>query len=143
MLLVLTSLSFIESNNSIMGKQGSPRSPRPNVSFGMNMKDYQKRSSENLTSSDPTIGRRLSGGDNNWKTKVVLLHGLKNEYGQLGSCKGVYVGKRHIWFRKHVRPIAFMFALMGSLFLLDSFMVSIFDSINLHNSSRKSSSLKV
>ncbi|CAK7350400.1 unnamed protein product [Dovyalis caffra] len=124
-----------------MGKQGSPRSPRPDV---VNVKDYQKRSSECLPGSDPILGRRLSGGDSNWKTKVVLLHDLKTEYGKLGSCKAVYVGKRHLWFRKHVKSIAFMFALMGSLFLLDSFMVSLFDSINLQNSSpsRTSSGLK-
>ncbi|XP_034918512.1 O-fucosyltransferase 8 isoform X2 [Populus alba] len=124
-----------------MGKQGSPRSPRPDV---VNVKDYHTRSSECLPGSDPILGRRLSGGDNNWKTKVALLHDLKHEYGKLGSCKAVYVGKRHLWFRKHVKSIVFMFTLMGSLFLLDSFMVSLFDSINLQNSSpsRTSSDLK-
>ncbi|KAJ6979280.1 O-fucosyltransferase 8 isoform X2 [Populus alba x Populus x berolinensis] len=124
-----------------MGKQGSPRSPRPDV---VNVKDYHTRSSECLPGSDPILGRRLSGGDNNWKTKVALLHDLKHEYGKLGSCKAVYVGKRHLWFRKHVKSIVFMVALMGSLFLLDSFMVSLFDSINLQNSSpsRTSSDLK-
>ncbi|KAI9395986.1 hypothetical protein POPTR_004G058900v4 [Populus trichocarpa] len=99
------------------------------------MKDYQTRSSECLPGIDPILGRRLSGGDNNWKTKVALLHDLKNEHGNLGSCKAVYVGKRHLWFRKHVKSIALMFALMGSLFLLDSFTVSLFDSISLQNSS--------
>ncbi|KAB5534129.1 hypothetical protein DKX38_017215 [Salix brachista] len=124
-----------------MGKQGSPRSPRPDV---VDVKDYQTRSSECLPGSDPILGRRLSGGDNNWKSKVALLHDLKHEYGKLGSCKAVYVGKRHLWFRKHVKSIVFMFALMGSLFLLDSFLVSLFDSINLQNSSssRTSSDLK-
>ncbi|KAJ6926058.1 O-fucosyltransferase 8 isoform X1 [Populus alba x Populus x berolinensis] len=99
------------------------------------MKDYQTRSSECLPGIDPILGRRLSGGDNNWKTKVALLHDLKNEHGNLGSCKAVYVGKRHLWSRKHVKSIALMFALMGSLFLLDSFMVSLSDSISLQNSS--------
>ncbi|KAL3596565.1 hypothetical protein D5086_008202, partial [Populus alba] len=46
-----------------------------------------------------------------------------------------YVGKRHLWSRKHVKSIALMFALMGSLLLLDSFMVSLSDSISLQNSS--------
>ncbi|KAJ6416733.1 hypothetical protein OIU84_002579 [Salix udensis] len=78
-----------------MGKQGSPRSPRPDV---VDVKDYQTRSSECLPGSDPILGRRLSGGDNNWKSKVALLHDLKHEYGKLGSCKAVYVGKRHLWF---------------------------------------------
>ncbi|TXG47610.1 hypothetical protein EZV62_026904 [Acer yangbiense] len=47
----------------------------------------------------------MSGGDHNWKSKVVLLHGhgLKNDYGKLCSFKGAYVAKRHTWFRKHLR----------------------------------------
>ncbi|EEF40087.1 conserved hypothetical protein [Ricinus communis] len=124
-----------------MGKQGSPRSHRPNLSFGTI--DYQIRSLESLPSSDPSIGRRFSGGENNWKNKVALLDGLKNEYGKLGS-KGIYIGKRHIWFRKHAKSIIFMFALLCFLFLLDSLMVSIFDSINVQvgSSSRKSSRFK-
>ncbi|KAJ4823165.1 hypothetical protein Tsubulata_019215 [Turnera subulata] len=121
--------------NGIMGKQSSPRSPRPD--FSMEVSVYPMRNSENVPNGvvDPTFGRRLSTVDNNWRPKVVLIHGLKNESGKLSSCKGVYVGKRQLWFRRHVRTIAFMFALMGSLFLLDSFMVSIFDSINVHSSS--------
>ncbi|KAG6778882.1 hypothetical protein POTOM_015231 [Populus tomentosa] len=82
-----------ERGNAILGKQGSSRSPRPDV---VKMKDYQTRSSE---------------------------------------CLPVYVGKRHLWSRKHVKSIALMFALMGSLLLLDSFMVSLSDSISLQNSS--------
>ncbi|KAI9198583.1 hypothetical protein LWI28_018623 [Acer negundo] len=106
------------------------------------MKDYQFRSSENLPGNDPSFGRRMSGGDHNWKSKVVLLHGhgLKNDSGKLSSFKGAYVAKRHTWFRKHVRLIACIFVLMGFFFLLDSLMVSIFDSINLHNTSNSKNS---
>ncbi|GAV89009.1 O-FucT domain-containing protein [Cephalotus follicularis] len=106
------------------------------------MKDYQIRCSE--TCSDPLLGRRNSGGDYNWNSKVALLHGLKNESGKFSSCKGVYVGKRHTWFRKNFKSIAFMFASMGFLFMLDSFMVSIFESFNHQNiaTSRKSSHIK-
>ena len=87
----------------------------------------------------------MSGGDHNWKSKVVLLHGLKNDSGKLSSFKGAYLAKRHTWFRKHVRSIACMFVLMGFFFFLDSLMVSIFDLMNLHNTStsKNSKGLKV
>ena len=87
----------------------------------------------------------MSGGDYNWKSKVVLLHGLKNDSGKLNSFKGAYVAKRHMWFRKHLRSIACMFVLMGFFFFLDSLMVSIFDSMNLHNTStsKNSKGLKI
>ena len=113
------------------------------LSFGM--KDYQIRSLENLPGNDPSFGRRMSGGDHNWKSKVVLLHGLKNDSGKLSSFKGAYVAKRHTWFRKHVRSIACIFVLMGFFFFLDSLMVSIFDSMNLHNTStsKNSKGLKI
>ncbi|KAL5835456.1 hypothetical protein ACOSQ4_014953 [Xanthoceras sorbifolium] len=99
------------------------------------MKDYPIRSPKTLSGNDPSFGRRMSGGDHNWKSKVVLLHGLKNDSGKLSSFKGAYVGKRHTWFRKHVRSIACMFIWLGFFFFLDSLMVSIFDSINLQNTS--------
>ncbi|WCJ27226.1 O-fucosyltransferase family protein [Euphorbia peplus] len=120
-----------------MGKQGSQRSPRPKLSSSGAKGDHV-RSSESLVMSDH--GRRFSGGDNNWKTKV---NDLKNENGKLG-CKGVYVGKRNTWFHRHIKSIATMFALLGFLFLLDSFMVSFFDSLNFQNgsTSSKSSSVK-
>ncbi|KAH7571949.1 hypothetical protein JRO89_XS04G0172400 [Xanthoceras sorbifolium] len=104
------------------------------------MKDYQIRSLETLSGNDPSFGRRMSGGDHNWKSKVVLLHGLKNDSGKFSSFKGSYVGKRHTWFRKHVRSIACMFVLLGFFFFLDSLMVSIFDSINLQNTSTSKNS---
>ncbi|CBI30704.3 hypothetical protein VitviT2T_015228 [Vitis vinifera] len=129
-----------------MGKQGSPRSPRPKsvgADLSLGMKEYQGRCPETLPGSDPSLGRRISGGDYNWN-RNLLLHGLKNEPAKFGACKGVYVGKKHTWFRKHVRSVVFMFGLMGFLFLLDSLMVSIFDSMNLQGSSApiKSSGLK-
>ncbi|XWS18524.1 hypothetical protein CRYUN_Cryun32bG0051300 [Craigia yunnanensis] len=120
-----------------MGKQGSPRSPRPmsqNTNSLFRMKDYI-RSSDSLGANDPSFGRRILGGDNYWNSKVVLLHGLKDDSGKFNPCKGGYVGKRHTWFRQNVKFIAFMFVLMAFLFLLDSLMVSIFGSINLQGSS--------
>ena len=121
-----------------MGKQGSPRSPRPtsqNTNSLFRMKDYHFRSSDSLGSSDPSIGRRILGADNYWNSKVVLLHGLKDDSGKFNHFKGVYVGKRHSWFHRNVKPISFMFFLMAFLFLLDSLIVSIFGSTNLHGSS--------
>ena len=130
-----------------MGKLGSPRSPPPqSVGAGLSsgMKECQGRCPESFLGNDPSLGRRISGGDYNWNRKL-LLHGLKNEPAKFGACKGVYVGKKHTWFRKHLRSAVFMFGLMGFLFLLDSLMVSIFDSMNLQSRSvqSKSSGLKV
>ncbi|XVF40305.1 hypothetical protein PTKIN_Ptkin01aG0102900 [Pterospermum kingtungense] len=122
-----------------MGKQGSPRSPRPvskNTNSLFRMKDYHLRSSDSLGAGDPSIGRRILGADNYWNSKLVLVHGSKDDSGKFnpGPGKGVYVGKRgHTWFRRNVKSIAFMFVLLAFLFLLDSLMVSIFDSINLQS----------
>lgn len=129
-----------------MGKQGSPRSPRPeplDSGLSSGMKDYQIRSSE--TGNDPSIGRRMSGGDYHWNTKIVLPHGLKSDNAKNTTCKASYAGKKHTWLQKHMKSIVFMFGLMSLFFLLDSLMVSIFDPTNLETSSipSKSSRLKV
>ncbi|KAA8519637.1 hypothetical protein F0562_013918 [Nyssa sinensis] len=71
------------------------------------------------------MGRRMLGGEYHWN-KAVLLHGLKNGPVKFSPCKGVYVAKRHLWFRKHLRSIILTFVLMGFLFILDSLMFSIF-----------------
>ncbi|XAR59264.1 hypothetical protein NMG60_11015008 [Bertholletia excelsa] len=105
-----------------MGKQGSPRSPRPDhTNFGSSdgAKDFQGR---------------ISGGENyNWN-KAALFHGLKNEPAKFSSCK---VGKRHQWFGKNVQSLVLTFVLMGFLFFLDSLLFSNLDSTNGSNS-RKS-----
>lgn len=129
-----------------MGKQNSPRSPRPEPlddDLSLRMKECQIRSSEN--GNDPSIGRRMSGGDNHWNSKMVLPYGWKNDNAKYTTCKTSYIGKKHLWLRKHVKSIFFMFGLMGLLFLLDSLMVSIFDSTSLETSSvpDKPSGLKV
>ncbi|CAL9015716.1 unnamed protein product [Prunus brigantina] len=112
-----------------MGKQGSPRSPRPepqiNDDLSSGTKDY-----------DPSnVGRRMPGGDNHLNSKMLLLHGLRNDSVKYTTCKGSFVGKKHLWLLKDVRSIIFVFALMDFLLLLDSFLVSIFDSMVLQNSS--------
>lgn len=119
-----------------MGKKNSPRSPHPEPlddDLSLRVKEYQIRSSEN--GNDPSIGRRMSGGDNHWNSKMVLPHVRKNDNAKYTTCKASCVGKKHIWLRKHVKSIFFMFGLMGFLFLLDSLMVSIFDSTSFETSS--------
>ncbi|KAM6551413.1 hypothetical protein CsatB_001221 [Cannabis sativa] len=108
-----------------MGKQGSPRSPRPEAG------------------NESPLGRRMSGVDYYWSSKPEKFYGYKNDFGKYG--KGHFVGKRHIWIRKHLKPIALMFVFMCFLFLLDSVMLSISDSMNAQRIStdqRKSSGLK-
>ncbi|KAF4374271.1 hypothetical protein G4B88_022045 [Cannabis sativa] len=108
-----------------MGKQGSPRSPRPEAG------------------NESPLGRRMSGVDYYWSSKPEKFYGYKNDFGKYG--KGHFVGKRHIWIRKHLKPIALMFVFMAFLFLLDSVMISISDSMNAQRIStdqRKSSGLK-
>lgn len=121
-----------------MVKQWPPRSPNPEfqkAELSSGMKNHQVRCSETLPGNDPSTGRRTSAGEYNWNSKAALLHKLKNESGKLNSCKGAQIGKRHMWFRKQVRLIVCTFVLMGFFFLFDSLMVSIFDSVNLQDSS--------
>ncbi|KAK7844991.1 o-fucosyltransferase 8 [Quercus suber] len=108
------------------------------------MKEYQFRCPDTLPGSDPSIGRRISCGDNHWNSKTVLLHGWKNDPAKYNASKGVYVGKKNLWLRKHVKLIAFMLGLMGFILLIDSLMMSIFDLRNFqhHLAQRKSTGLK-
>ncbi|KAG8385418.1 hypothetical protein BUALT_Bualt03G0043300 [Buddleja alternifolia] len=103
-----------------MGKQGSPKSPRPcSLSFDA--------PTEKLQNGDPYLGRRVFGGDYNWD-KAILEKGFKNGSAKHGAYKGVYAGKRHIWWlRRHIKSIIFTFMLTGFLYLLDSLMFSLFD----------------
>lgn len=109
------------------------------------MKEYQFRCPDTLPGNDPSIGRRNSWGDNHWNSKTVLLHGWKNDPAKYNAPKGVYVGKKNLWLRKHVKLIAFMLGLMGFILLIDSLMMSIFDLRNFqhHLAQRKSAGLKV
>lgn len=131
-----------------MGKQGSPRSQRPefqNADFFLGMGEYNLRGPETLPGSDPSIGRRISWGDRHCNSKTVLLHGLKHDSAKYTACKGVYVGRRYSWLRKHVKSIAFMVGLMSFILLFHSIMMSIFYLRNLqnHSAQRNSSGLKV
>ncbi|KVH89464.1 GDP-fucose protein O-fucosyltransferase [Cynara cardunculus var. scolymus] len=103
-----------------MGKQGSKQGDlsSPFASF-----QYQFRYQKMVQGSDPTAGK-----------KFELLHGLRSNSMKFGSFKGAYVGKRHTWIRKHFSSIVFTVALMGFLFLLDSFLGSIFEPSVLESS---------
>lgn len=124
-------------DDGIMGKQGSPRSPRPEFQGDRvisGMKDYK------ITSSDvPPSWKRVAGVDCRWHSKTLLLHGLKNDSSKYNSLRGIYVGK------KHIRTIVKMFGLLGCLFLLDSLIISFFEFSNLQPStaSNNSSELQV
>ncbi|KAK6124277.1 hypothetical protein DH2020_041968 [Rehmannia glutinosa] len=70
-----------------MGKQGSPKSPRPdslNFDELSGLKEYQLRCPEMLHS-----GRRVTGGEYNWD-KAILAKGFKNDCVKNSACKGVY-----------------------------------------------------
>jgi len=124
-------------DDSIMGKQGSPRRPTPEfkgVARGLlGMKDYK------ITSNDPPSWKRMTAVDCRWHSKTFLLHGLKNDSSKYNSIKGFYVGK------KNIRTIVLMLGLLGCLFLLDSIFISFFEFENIQPSaaSNHSSELQV
>ncbi|KAK1375429.1 O-fucosyltransferase family protein [Heracleum sosnowskyi] len=127
-----------------MGKQDSPKSPRPdnpNPNPASVSKDYQFRPAELQKNGEPFLGRRLSGGEYKWN-RDTLCHSLKNDSGKFGACKGGHAGKRNtLWLRKNVGTILLTLGLMGFLFLLDSIMVSIFNPSAVHNNSAPSESV--
>ncbi|KAL8460690.1 hypothetical protein ACS0TY_032274 [Phlomoides rotata] len=120
-----------------MGKQGFPKSPRPdslNFDASSGLKEYQLRWSEMLQNGDPSLGRRVAGGEYNWD-KAMLAKGCKNDIVKFNACKGVCAGKRHLWwFHRHMRSIMLTVMLMGFFSLLDWFMFSYFDPTFLKNS---------
>ncbi|KAM7500689.1 hypothetical protein LguiA_025103 [Lonicera macranthoides] len=120
-----------------MGKQGSPKSPRPNdlnANLSSGAKDFQFRYLEKQQSGDLSIGRRNSGGECQWN-KVILFHGLRSNSAKFGSFKGGDAAKRQTWVHKHLPSVVFTFGLLGFLFLLDSLMFSIFHPAIVQNSS--------
>lgn len=103
-----------------MGKQGEL------ASSGV-MKYCQNRCSENWR-------RMAGGGDCRWNSKTLLFHGLRSDSSKYGSCRGIYVGKKHLWLQKYLRTTLVMFGFISCLLLLDSLMVSFFDFANLQHS---------
>lgn len=120
-----------------MGKQGSPRSPRPEFQGARvisGMKDHK------ITSSDPPSWKRVNGVDCRWHSKTLLLHGLRSDSSKYNSCRGLYVGKKHLWLQKHIKTIAVMFGLLACLFLLDSLVISFSEFENLQPSTASNNS---
>lgn len=76
------------------------------------------------SSSDPPPSwKRMKRVDCRWHSKTLLLDGLKSS-SKHNSCRGLYVGK------KHIRTIVVTFGLLGCLFLLDSLVIAFFESPN-------------
>ncbi|MCL7039900.1 hypothetical protein MKW94_022698 [Papaver nudicaule] len=126
-----------------MGKQRSPRSPRPphvvsgnmNVKSSYGMNSCQIRCSESSPGGDHITGRRSLEGEY-LSSKAGIYHGSKNDSIQCSvASKGMYYGRRQMFFLSHVRSIALVVAFIGALFLLDSLMFSIIHSMNLQISS--------
>lgn len=127
-----------------MGKQASPRSPRPPPFLdgstngkkpSFMMKNFQSRCSDGISSGDSSGGRRTVGGNYLSWTKRILFRGMRNDRNHLNTSKGTPNGKRHFLLHKHARSIVFVFGLVGSFFLLDSVMISIIHCMNLQNGS--------
>ncbi|XP_026401156.1 O-fucosyltransferase 8-like isoform X1 [Papaver somniferum] len=107
-----------------MGKQGLLKS-----SYGMN--NCQIRCSESSPGGDHISGRRSLEGEY-LSNKASIHHGSKNDSIPCSfASKGMYYGRRQMFFLSHVRSTALVVAFMGALFLLDSLMFSIIHSMNL------------
>ncbi|XP_077252233.1 O-fucosyltransferase family protein isoform X3 [Tasmannia lanceolata] len=93
-----------------MGKQGSLRSPRRSL---------------------------FLDGSMNVKSSFVMKNSQSRcmDNSHFNAYKGISNGRRQMFLRKHVRSAVFMFALMGSFFLLDSLMLSIVHYMNHQNGS--------
>lgn len=104
----------LKISHGLMGRQGSPRSPRPGFQNAIL-----------LPGSDPPLGRRMPGGD--WN-KSVPTNAFKSEPAKLGA-KCPYTGKRQNWLRRHLRNFMFTLGLIGLFFMFDSFLMSINDYI--------------
>ncbi|VVA92937.1 unnamed protein product [Arabis nemorensis] len=105
-----------------MGKQGSPRSPRPES------KDKEekigRRSLDSLSGNDVLfIGRRINGSE------VSKAQGSKHDQSCGSSNKFSYsLKKQHSWLRRNFKSIVLMILVTGFICFLDTIMVSIFHS---------------
>ncbi|KAI3886543.1 hypothetical protein MKX03_027844 [Papaver bracteatum] len=107
-----------------MGKQGLLKS-----SYGMS--NCQIRCSESSPGGDHISGKRPLEGEY-LSNKAGIHHGSKNDSIPCSfASKGMYSGRRQMFFLSHVRSVAVVVAFMGALFLLDSLMFSIIHSMNL------------
>ncbi|KAG7598618.1 GDP-fucose protein O-fucosyltransferase [Arabidopsis suecica] len=103
-----------------MGKQGSPRSPRPE-----NIDKEEKvgrRSLDSLSGNDLLLGRRI------YASEVSKAQGSKHDQSYGTSNK--FWKKQHSWLRRNFKSIVLMISVTGFIFCIDSIMVSIFHSDN-------------
>lgn len=101
-----------------MGKQGSPRSPRPE-----NIDEKEKigrRSLDSLSGNDLLLGRRIYGSE------VSKAQGSKHDQSCVSSNK--FWKKQQSWLRRNFKSIVLMISVTGFIFCIDSIMVSIFHS---------------
>ncbi|CAL9216642.1 unnamed protein product [Arabidopsis halleri] len=101
-----------------MGKQGSPRSPRPK-----NIDKEEKvgrRSLDSLSGNDLLLGRKIYGSE------VSKAQGSKHDQSCVSSNK--FWKKQHSWLRRNFKSIVLMISVTGFIFCIDSIMVSIFHS---------------
>ncbi|CAH8253843.1 unnamed protein product [Arabidopsis lyrata] len=101
-----------------MGKQGSPRSPRPeNIDEKENI---GRRSLDSLSGNDLLLGRRIYGSE------VSKAQGSKHDQSCVSSNK--FWKKQQSWLRRNFKSIVLMISVTGFIFCIDSIMVSIFHS---------------
>lgn len=104
-----------------MGKQGSPRSPRPET------RDKEektgRRSLDSLTGNDLLTGRRIFGSE------ASKAQGSKHDQSCGSINKFNYSWKQqHSWLRRNFKSILVMISVTGLIFFMDSIMVTIFHS---------------
>lgn len=104
-----------------MGKQGSPRSPRPEPTD--KQEKTGRRSLDSLTGNDLFIGRRIFGSEGS------KAQGSKHDQSCGSSNKFSYSWKQqHSWLRRNFKSILVMVSVTSFIFFMDSIMVSIFHS---------------
>ncbi|CAA7031128.1 unnamed protein product [Microthlaspi erraticum] len=106
-----------------MGRQGSPRSPRPGT---INQEEkIGRRSLDSLSGNDLFLGRRIHG------CELSKSQGSAKQYQSCGSSNNKFsysLKKQQSWLRKNFKSIVLMISVTGFIFFLDSIMVTIFRS---------------
>ncbi|EOA39909.1 hypothetical protein CARUB_v10008597mg [Capsella rubella] len=105
-----------------MGKQGTPRSPRPETVD--KEEKFGRRSLDSLSGNDLLLGRRIYGSE------VSKAQGSKHDDQSSGSSNKFSYSwkKQHSWLRRNFKSIVLMISVTGFIFCIDSIMVSIFRS---------------
>lgn len=106
-----------------MGKQGSPRSPRPGT---INQEEKSgRRSLDSLSGNDLFLGRRIYGSE------FSKAQGSSKQDQNSGSSNNKFSyswKKQHSWLRRNLKSIVLMISVTGFILFLDSIMVTMFRS---------------